>query len=453
MKNIFGLILSAALVTPAFARAEEDRMAKLENRIAELEAAQSLNIFTFGGLLETRYDNLRTNNSTYGGNTAIDGNVDYLRLRASFDVNANVSKNIKVYSRFTSSKYSNLWYKTTSGASPTGTATEISYDLSVAKAENGANVYIEKFYSDVTIPDTGFVFSFGRLPTSDGPPFNQANGRPRAGTYPGLIYNSELDGLALSYNKPVDSGTWSARFVYTPFTTVTNGNGKLLSYPVITNPVAGSAQQKTMQDLDSLMVEYNTNKLSFAESMSVILQSYIFNTYIGGEELSAGAGGSGRLDLGISATALYFGLDNILNSNLDLSATYLTSSVDNKSLLTVTGLGSLGYGTTTTEKLSDSSTLVTARYKVIPKAYVGVEYLNGGKKVFIYDANGDTPAGFYSTPGTATNAYALYKFSPELGLRVGYINQRFSSTVFTFGAQKNSDRTVENYYANLRLDF
>lgn len=467
MKCKLKLFFTMVALIPTFANADESYK-KLEERIAELEAQQSLNIFSFGGLLEMRYDNLSTNQTTPASG-AIDDKVDYLRLRGSLDVKADVSKNIKVFSRFTSTKYSNVFYTQQTGAGSFVSTTE---DLSAAKAENGAGLFVEKFYADVSVPDTGFVFSFGRLPTSDGPPFNEPNGRPRSGTYPGLLYNAELDGLALSYNKPVSNGNVAVRLVHSPFTRKTDSSGTLVGSEIVNSPSDSGPGTKanTLSNLDTLMVEYNNNSFSWTSNFVVIAQAYTFKMGIDGSLMTyapAGGTASGNVTTSIDAQAIYLGAENVLSSGLDLSATYLMSQVGNSGCImfpgaggtcntTTIGLGAAIAGFGASEKgetLSGNSTLLTARYAFSSSDFLGVEYLMGGKNVFVYDANSDNVTGFYNTPGTGKHVYVTHKFSPEFGIRLGAMAQEYKSTNFTFGPTKDTDRTSSTYYVNFRLDF
>lgn len=468
MTNKFKIALTGLLLLPAIANAQEDKYAKLEERIAELEAQQSLNIFSFGGLLETRYDSLKTK-QTAPAASAIDDQVDYLRIRASLDAKAEVSKYINFYSRFTSTKYSNVFYTQNVGS---GTMVNTSEDLSVAKAENGAGLYVEKFYADVAVPDSGFVFSFGRLPTSDGPPFNEPNGRPRSGTYPGLLYNTELDGLAMTYNTAAGNGNLSVRLVHSPFTRKASGSGTITGQGIVASPTDSGAGTKanTLSNLDTLMLEYTNTNLGWTSNFVAIAQAYVVDFSLDGSLMTlAAAGGtaSGKIKTDIGAQALYLGAENILNSGLDLSVTHLMSKVSNTGCILfpgaagscsdatiATGAAIAGFGASSRDQsLSGNSTLLTARYAVANSTYVGTEYLMGGKNVFVYDANSDNLTGFYNTPGTGKHFYVLHKFTSELGLRLGTMSQEYKSTTFSFGPSKDTDKTSTTYYANIRLDF
>ena len=457
---MFKKITAALLVTTVGSGAFAQK-ASIEDRLAELEAQQSLNIFSFNGALETRYDAIKSEQTDPAKATApaFKGNVNYLRMKASLGVNADVSQHIKFYSKFTSSKYTNVYNTQAVGV---GSAPSTSQDLYVAKDERGADLFVEKAYADVQIPNSGFVFSFGRLSTSDGPPFHLPHSRPRMGTYPGLLYNAELDGLALSYNGKAGDGTWAARYVYTPFHRYATSSGKAGGMPgLITSPTLAGNKSETMIRLDSAMLEYNNRNIGFADGISVILQGWQTGKLgITASELNGGSGidANSAVEFQIGAQGLHIDLENVAQSGFDFSATYVQSQLKNSGCLTTSGVCAAasvkGFGAKEEgETLTGASTLLAARYRFLSNDYVGLEYLVGGKSVFIYDTNNDSISNFYSTPGTGTHVYLIHKFTPELGLRVGYMEQKYKSTPFNLGESKDTDRKIQTTYANLRLDF
>lgn len=451
MKKTLSKLVLAATMVPAVSFG-----ATVEERLAELEANQSLNIFKFSGTLETYYDSITAKqttdlNPTVGGDQGIDGKVDYLRLRASLNVDADVSDKIKFYSRFTTSKFFNTYLTTVSGQ---GTAPVVSSEFDESRSENGSTVYLEKAYADVTASE-GLVFSFGRLPTMDGPLTHIPSGRARSGTYPSLMYNASLDGFAASYNL----GGLSARVIYTPQTVYANNSGKNFGSGLLEKPLIGSQKTNPMMDLTSAMVEYSTGDVGFASNIGVIYQGYLTGDIaVGGDmiDLNPTAGtGSGRVSSVISAHSLTVTADNVARLPLTFGLTYLASEVKNEGEIT-TDVGSKIYGLGAKAKgetLRGNSTLVSARYDVTSRWMVGAEYLAGGKNVFIYDVGADNLTGFYSTPGTGTHAYVLHKLTPELGLRVGVTHQEYKTSPFNFGESKTIDRKIDTTYANLRLDF
>ena len=461
-KIILGLAAVVMTAQPVLAQ-----QASLEDRVSELEANASLNIFEFNGNLETRFDSIKAEQTDPTASAIEEENLDFWRTKFSLGVNARVSDKIKFYSKMTASKFNNVTKVSSNGG---GAAPTLNEDLNIAKDEKGAQIYVEKAYADVTVADTTSVFSFGRLPTSDGPPFNLPNGRARLGTYPGLIYNAQLDGIAYSYNHAIDQGSsLSARVVYTPFTSYSSNEGKVSGSGILQSPQIGGKNSNTTTNLTTAMIEYSNRDLGFAQNVNVILQGYQtgniqingsdVNTYISQASSWVTGNASSAVGSEVSANALHIDFEGIMDSKFDFAVTYLQSKIKNNGCITFTVgpqtfCGIYGYGAAEEgEEISDSSTLTALRYKALDTTYVGVEYLNGGKSAFVYDTNNDPLTGFYSTTGTASHIYVLHKFTSELGLRVGSMTQNYKNTPFNFGASSETDRKIATTYANLRLDF
>jgi len=73
--------------------------------------------------------------------------------------------------------------------------------LNQARIPTDVNLKVERAYVDYffePIEGLPMAFSFGRIPTTDGLPTNLRENTPRKSTYPGLAYDCETDGIALS---------------------------------------------------------------------------------------------------------------------------------------------------------------------------------------------------------------------------------------------------------------
>ncbi|MFZ3230389.1 MAG: DUF3373 family protein [Pseudobdellovibrio sp.] len=424
----------------------------LEDRVAELEASQSLNMFTFGGFLGTRYDDVNVKQTTPAA-TAFEGHTQHWRLTGGINANANVSNKIKFYSTSAISKNFNSWNSQTAGA---GTSATILSDPTDSRAEKGSQIYLEKIYADYKLTDS-LVFSFGRLPTMDGPPSEMALGNARMGTYPSVGYNAPFDGFALSYNMPMEKQNLAFRVLYTPFTYYTTTVGKLAGNAPegLGNVTINGTKINSETAFGAAMVEYGIDGTAVANKINVMLFAYqTGNLPIDGSQLSVGAGGSGLVEFKVGGQVLTTNFSGIAGSDFDLSLTYFQSKVDNSGDINVTGLGHIyGFGAVVQgDSLSGSTKLISARYK-LGNTFIGAEYLDGGKSVFNYDPATEVINGFYSTTGTGSHAYVTHKLTPELALRLGYMKQDYKSTPFTFGASSDTDRTIATIYSSLRLDF
>jgi len=73
--------------------------------------------------------------------------------------------------------------------------------LNAAREPSNLEVKVERAYIDYffePIKNLPFALTFGRLPSTDGPPTDLKEKTTRKSTYPGLAYDCESDGLALS---------------------------------------------------------------------------------------------------------------------------------------------------------------------------------------------------------------------------------------------------------------
>lgn len=427
----------------------------LEDRVAELEANSSLNIFKFSGTLMTQYDHIEGKQSQKGTSfAAFDDKVDYMRILTYLNVDADVSSNVKFYSRYTVSKFMNSITNQT-GASLNFRTT----DIGVSRGYTGSQVYLERAYADIKIADSNFILSAGRLSTMDGPPNHLAHGKSRMGTYPALVYNVILDGAALTHNYDMGGSNIATRIVYSPLTTVVTGlaNGvpNYEGQPTTGgNGIAGDKLPSSNAIL-SWMLEYNNKEMGSFGNFTAIYQGLTVNSLrTGGNQVSATLGAGGTKS-SYNVHSLTLDMANIAKSNVDLGVSFLSSDMKNEGVITVGGFPAVfGYGASAeNEKVSSTTTLASLRYKYASNDYVGYEYLNGGKGNFIFDLGAEDLTGFQATPGTASNIYLLHKFSPELGLRIGYRTQEYKYSSLTVGPITEIDRKVNTGYANLRLDF
>jgi len=437
MKNKINLALSVLLSgSVAFAAPT------LEERVAELEAQNSLNIFSFSGTLNTRYDELQVNQTNP---SAIDTpKLNYMRMRFSFNVDAAVSPYIKFYSRYTMTKMMNSWRQQ-------GTVSQQGIDLRAADNYLNSGVVVEKAYADLTIPDSNFIFSIGRLPTTDGQPANYWDGKARMGTYALMAYGSVLDGMALTYKADsyLPSGhTLALRFLYTPFTDNVIGN---FQTPPTSDSNASGAQTgsrtTTMKQFSTQQIDYSTTAIGAFENLNIILQHYNLQDLEFAHNTSATPS---NLAIDVDSTSLAIDMQGLFGSNFDLSLSELVTAVKSKGLY---GASAAGYGTTLGEDTTyGSTTLISTRYK-IPTWIFGVEYIDGKKGVFYTGNTAEDLTNFYGTPGTGTHLYITKKFVDNLSLRIGHYNQNFKYSPLTIGSVSESDKNIKTYYANLRLDF
>lgn len=451
-KKISAAFIAGMLMVPTV------NAATLEERVAELEANQSLNIFNFSGTFITRFDDIisakqdkpATNPPALGGTSAKFDNRDlsYLRMKFQFNIDANVSKNIKFYSRLTTSKNFNAFYQQ-------GSTFQSGTDLQSANNYQNANVVLEKAYMDLTVPDTGLTFFIGRLPTVDGQPQNYKDGRARMGTYPMLSYDSVLDGMGLSYKLdqylPTDHHL-AVRALYTPFAQYYAGAGG----GAYTAPTKQSGQNlATSATGYGAMIDYGIDNMSWVDSMGLTLLNFqtadLYYANPAYNSASPSAATTSSLTLSVGGTTLAWELQGIAHTGWDLSLSYLASTLKSNGSLSQAVVAGFG-----TNKIDDSNdggvSLISTRYRLGTWIFGG-EWIHGSENSFYYATAAEDLTQFYSTHGNGYHAYVTKKITQNLAARVGYMLQQYDYTPTSIGAVEASDRKIETAYANLRLDF
>jgi len=472
MKTIKKSLLLALVASTSVALAE----GSLEDRVANLEADKALNTFHFSGALWTRYDDITASQT---GSSVLNDHTDYMRLRAALNSDADVSNNIKVYTRFATSKFYNRWATQTpntlapNGASTAGTPTLPSgfvTDLGASRNEqNGPTLMLEKAYADYSPDGSKFVFSFGRLPTFDGPLTHMSKDKARQGTYASLTYNAVLDGLALSYNDKLGGGDFSARVIYSPFTYNESNAGFIapavpsnIHAPTPTNNATG-APMRTIDDMVTLMLEWDKD-LGTAGKIAVMYQGYDLTdaAYTGADfHVTDNTGGNfgmvsgtGEIDVGVIAHTLTVEWDHFLGSNFDLGYSFLNSTVSNSGQMSLGTSTYYGIGATAAnQSISSSESLVVLKYRVNNKMTIGTELLFGSSGIFSYDSCSEMLTGFYGTPGTSSNSFMTYKVTPEMTAVLGAVFQNYSALPMAFGPVTSSNRTIQTYFTSLNVDF
>tara|TARA_B110001454_G_scaffold64823_1_gene62984 strand:+ start:33662 stop:35011 length:1350 start_codon:yes stop_codon:yes gene_type:complete len=426
----------------------------LEDRVAELEAAQSLNIFKFSGAFITQYDHIEGKQSKTGTSfAAYDDKVDFMRLLTYLNVDADVSSHVKFYSRYTVSKFFN------SIVNQTGSSLNFrTTDLGVSRGYTGSQVYLERAYADIKVADSNFILSAGRLSTIEGPPNHLANGKSRMGTYPALVYNVTLDGAALTHSYDMSGSAITTRLIYSPLTTVvsglTNGVPNYQAQPTTNGNGTSGDKLPSSNAVTSWMLEYNSKDMGSFGNFTAIYQGLTVNGLaVNGYQVNAAA--TGRTVSSYNVHSLTLDMANIAKSNVDLGLSVLSSEMKSEGAISIGGTPAVfGYGASAeNDKVNSTTTLASLRYKYASNDFVGYEYLSGGRGNFIFDMGAEDLTNFQATPGTASNVYLLHKFTPELGLRVGYRTQEYKYSALTIGPTVELDRKVNTAYANLRLDF
>lgn len=442
----FAFLVIAFLPQCLWALDAEPPKKSLEERVAELEATHSLNLFSFSAFFITTYDNISTTQSFPSALTY--NNLDYYRLRFSLNADADISKSVKFYSRFTVNKFFNQWQSQ-------GTSSIVGEDLgSVTDYSRGSGVFLEKAYLDLITSDENLIFSIGRLPTVDGTPTNFWDMHARMGTYPLMSFDYPLDGVALTYKVDdfLPSGHQLAlRILYTPFTNVYFGaehnNAYILPPKADSNNGTPEGNDvNTMVDLGAVQLDYSYKEPAWADQANLIFQYY----QSGNVPMPSGNGTS-TLSVQTSAATLVAEAMSIAKTGFDMSLSYTYSNLGSHGLYDGNGTG-LGTAADQ-ENFYGNVVLASLRYHWSDDWAVGAEWLHGSNAVFHYGSDEEDLTDFYQTNGTGKHIYVTRKFASFVSLRVGYREQDETNLGFQVGPLQSTDRKIKTTYVTLRTDF
>ena len=491
---------------------------ELREQITELRAQQALTIFSFSGDLISRFDNVTSNLSTaltpatpsnpsyyipggtsgqalYGTNAAVavagayssylqvpsyNDTVDAFRLKTDLNLNADVSKAVKFYSRLTATKYFNRF-------TSQGSNLNFAQDLHGPGSYTSDLIWLSRAYMDWAITPY-WIFSLGRLPTTDGPPANYPDGRARGGTYPMISYNNYIDGLSLTYKLdyalPQDHSL-SLRALYTPFNAYNAGS--LLSSFENRNPYNGTnlntpgAQSASTWDAGALQADYSVRNSWLANDTNLIVQYFQTGTFHLNQSAATSGAGNGdptNVAFWVSELDFSFNFDGLFSSPFDLSLNYGYTNLGTQGTffipVSISSSAGSGYPTSAvyvpfggygcgpnsvtglgcSQVLSGGNTIISGRYHINQKTLAGAEFEWGDPNVFYYAGAADDLSSFYGTNGNANHFYVTRLFSPLMSLRVGAMTQNYNySGIFLGTSSTPITYTVSTYYANFRLDF
>lgn len=461
MKNIFFAFLFF-LASPAFAQqssyatalSSEDnqqkqidellqRMRLMEQELAGVKAEQELDIVSIHGQLTSSYDEIATK-ETYP--TPRDRRrVNYLRLRFSLDANVDLDPKLKIYSRFTTTKFFNRAY------SEGVNITRQLNDMEMAFRHQGPQVFLEKAYVDYT-PVPNWTFSVGRLPTVEGPPSHMWDSQPTQGTYPILNFNLALDGIAATYRSiQTEQEELLFRALYTPLSIINLGNGGSDGYidppkqdVVLPGNAAAGADMSPLINTLSLQADYLSKENEISERTNIILQGTLLRHH----RLFSGLGVA-ELEYSAMNNTLYMELQGFLRSRFDLAASFTQSITDSHGL----AAPGVGAGSSLDETHAHGySLMLDGRYRWKTWA-VGAEYLEVSRQVISFAFTDEDLFDFYRNPGWGKHVYVTHKLMDFLTLRIGYRNKVQTNYRITGGPLRNTDRELNNIYLRLRADF
>ncbi|MEZ4872061.1 MAG: DUF3373 family protein [Bdellovibrionales bacterium] len=322
MNKILIALLALGLTSSAFAQSIEDR-------VTELEVANQLDVWKFSGRLMNFYDSMSYKTE---GSDAETG--DQLRQLLFIDMEAKPSDKMTFYGRLSFAKYWNEFSRRDLGATinvTDGSGNNYLADDTYTVGGVGdlsrryttiSGVQVDKAYVDYSITDN-FVFSIGRLPTTEGVPTNYYYGEARMATYPRLSYNSFFDGIGLTWNK----NNHAVRFLYTPFNYYFGGSSTSNQ-----SSMDGTKDLSGTKEFYTLMYEFNNSNVSWAENFNVSAL-YQHTDIPFGDQIVSGQRLWSNIVYGLRNFAVHFEATNIKSSGVNASLSFLQTGTESRGQL------------------------------------------------------------------------------------------------------------------------
>ncbi|NTV15248.1 MAG: DUF3373 domain-containing protein [Desulfobulbaceae bacterium] len=286
-------------------------------------------------------------------------------------------------------------------------------------ASGDTNLKVDRFYIDWTpkfvVP---LSISFGRLPTSDGPPQEFKENRKRQSIYPSIIFDGEPDGIVATVGLERYLGLKNAGLRY-----------------FYAMAVQYDADQTSMWYLDSVANDmYKDNRvqaLFFESELPGLRDSLMVLSYVPAVDLlMQSPDGKSAANVGdVTLYGVHLQLSDIFGSGLDLFGSY-GENHNKPSGNTVSmggmpmGLMSSGADVATVGKTTGRGWYVGVRYEVpvdaLNRPKIGFEYNQGSQYWFSYTPGPSEVYNKLATRGMAYDFYYLQPFNEYLFLRTGY---------------------------------
>ena len=420
----------------------------ISNRLDKIETKSILNKITIGGEYRTRldcfqYDDWANPLTGVKNDSTVE---EFWTNRLRLNLKSKISDNLIFHGRLS---YFKAWSTSNDGLVP-------SFDMTYPSVPDAdGNLHVERAYIDWFIPGSPFSFSFGRLPTSEGPPNELRDNTTRKGTWPNLVVNGEVDGIFANWALQELTGLENSMF---RLAYVKLGQNYAEYQGIDMNgcrTATGTFEMEIPGIKDSL----------FWLSYSSIYSMPALSSIPAGYPMSVLSYPDQAGDLDIAA--LHLQVNNFKNNGIDLffSFTYLDWSPNSQGTVLDNGLELGLWGDNASGNLGDSQDgycyYTGIRYMLpfpaLKNPSIGIEYNHGSKywSGMLSGGSGD----LINKLGINGDAYELYYIQPfykdHMFCRLGVVHMDYEylNPMLVYGSQQTSDMKITNLYLITDIKF
>ncbi len=323
-------------------------------------------------------------------------------------------------------------------------------DFNKGHAASSTSIQLERAYVDWVVPNmpVPLAITFGRHPSTEGPPVELKENRPRQSTYPALLFDGEADGIVatVGLERYIGLKESGLRFAYGKGYQDDDdfSNYRDSGWGVDDTNFAAVFLESQLPTLpDSLMV------LSYVRAMDMV-------------DIPIGASANlGDMDL----YGLHLQANNLIKSGFDV---FMSGGVNvshpngNIATIYMNGMPIMGGGLLD-DAGQDSETgwaiytglRYTLSVEMLNNPKIGLEYNHGSKNWFSFT---QSSIEFYNKLATRGDVYDIYYIQPvnsNLYARVGYsyLDYDYTMSGAHIGTPRDSDETLSNFYMMLDCKF
>ena len=401
----------------------EERLAKLEDRVEEINIDRSLDRFNFSGTFITNVENINSTKTDIETNEKDVTTGNLAGMHIGLNIDFKISPKLDLFTTLAMGKIYN-----NDGRS--GISEQSYRSFQGSYGYTGSDARFDVAYLRWKTFEDKLTFALGRMTTSGGPPLNQLDALYRNGTYPRFSYNAILDGAAVIYDfkslLPKDMG-FKTRIFYTPTFFVDTSDRTAQQ----TDP--DGEKVKTRSDQVAWLNEWDLNHSKLAKRVSVYSMLWYYDDfYDAGYQSSTRAGPEYYQAL---SHTLYLGFEKILNTGLNFSWSYLRVS---------------DYLDGTGDSQSDAS-LFNFNYVFEKGLVIGMEYIATDKNFYLDEWAYLQFNEFYQRSNNSGQHYFLtFPLKDNQVLRFGVFDYHAGAAPENLYFYKERTR---NFYTSYRIDF
>ena len=426
---------------PAAAAIPESKLKKdvasIYDTLDQVETKTLKDKINLGAEVRTRVDNFKVKDHLYFSNGSKgheESNDNSWSNRVRVNMDADIRQNLKFTGRLTA--YKNF----ADSDSPAGA---VFGDANSAHLPDGSGVKLDRAYID-WIPEglsVPLAITFGRHPSSEGPPNEIKENRKRQSTYPSLLFDGEADGVVATVGLERYLG-WQDAALRLAWGKAYQDDDTVNAYLDAPGGI----------DDTNVFATFFESQLSGVENTLLVLSALRANDLAATGFDSLGINGSdnvGDLDL----FGLHLQANRLRNSNFDLFLSLgLNQSHPNGRVLN-SPLGTMGLLNNDGDSSHSGWAIYTGLAYTIPAAglnhpKIGFEYNHGSQYWFSFTSGSTELYNKLATRGDVYDLYYIQPFNEYLFARIGYTLAQYDYGLsgFHIGDLGAANEELQNAY-------